>query len=150
MTGISSLLQVLVVEDDLGDVALVESAFSEHSLRSELHHVGDGAEAMAFLHRREPYLDAPRPDLILLDLNMPRMNGHEALRAIKQDPELRSIPVVVLTTSHSEDDILTAYDLGANSYITKPAGFGSFAEAMTGLSRYWTEVVDLPPVAPAA
>ena len=113
----SSLLQVLVVEDDLGDLALVENAFADHRIASTLHHVADGADALAFLRREEPFADAPRPDLILLDLNMPRVDGRQVLDQIKHDDDLRSIPAIVFTTSSAAPDVVSSYRAHANAYV---------------------------------
>ena len=135
-------ITILLADDDADDRELTRLALKEAKHDAELVSVRDGAELLDFLRGREE-----RPHLILLDLNMPRMNGHEALAKIKRDPELRSIPVVILTTSTRDEDISTSYDLGANSFMSKPLGFMSFVDAMRGFSRYWTEIVTLPPVA---
>ena len=119
-TDLGRPIEILLVEDSAGDVRLTREALKDAKVLNTLHVARDGAEAMDFLHRRDGYADAPRPDLILLDLNMPRMNGREALKAIKEDPEIAHIPVVVLTTSDAEKDILKSYSLHANCYITKP------------------------------
>src|SRR3954465_9179308 len=111
------LLQVLIVEDDPGDVALMESAFAEHSIDSTLHHVPDGGEALAFLNRDDPYRDAPRPDLILLDLHMPRGDGRQALIMIKTDDRFKSIPTIVFTTSAADSDVSSSYSAQANAYV---------------------------------
>src|SRR5829696_7688128 len=137
----SQPISVLLVEDDPGDVVLIEEAFEHNKVRNSLKIVGDGVEAMDYL--RAP--GSARPDLVLLDLNMPRKDGREALAEIKSDPELRSIPVVVLTTSSAEEDVVRSYDLGVNSFITKPVTFHGLVEAMKVFSRYWLEIVDLPP-----
>jgi CheY-like chemotaxis protein len=139
-------ITILLAEDDEDDRVLTRAALHEAKHNAVLHTVGDGAELLEYL-RRCGDEDSPRPNLILLDLNMPRMDGHEALAKIKQDPDLRSIPVVVLTTSTAQEDIASSYDLGANSYISKPTGFLSFVDTMRGFARYWTETVELPPVA---
>lgn len=144
MTTDLPLLQVLVVDDDLGDVALMENAFAEHDVRSELHHVSDGAEAMAFLHRESPYLDAPRPDLILLDLNMPRVDGREVLDRIKADNDLKTIPTVVLTTSSSADDILSSYIAHANAYVTKPIDLDDFDRVVMEIRNFYGHTAALP------
>jgi CheY-like chemotaxis protein len=145
-------ITILLADDDEDDRILTRAALLEAKHNAELRTVEDGAELMDYLHRRGRHTDeqdAPVPNLILLDLNMPRMNGHEVLAKIKQDPKLRSIPVVVLTTSTAEEDISASYELGANSYISKPTGFLSFVDAMRNFSRYWTETVELPPAAAA-
>ncbi len=139
-----SLLQVLVVEDDPGDVALVESAFAEHSIRSDLHHVADGAEALAFLRREAPFRDAPRPDLILLDLNMPRVDGREALARIKADDDLKSIPTIVFTTSASTGDVLYSYNANANAYITKPIDLDDYERVVVEIRNFYGHTAALP------
>ncbi|GIF26958.1 two-component system response regulator [Actinoplanes tereljensis] len=137
-------LQVLVVEDDLGDVALVESAFAEHSIPSVLHHVADGAEALAFLHREEPYRDAPRPDLILLDLNMPRVDGRQVLASIKGDDDLGSIPTVVFTTSAAEEDVFSSYNARANAYVTKPLNLDDYDRVLVAIRNFFGHTAALP------
>jgi CheY-like chemotaxis protein len=136
-------ITIVVADDDEDDRFLTREALCEARQDTDVRCVEDGVELLRYLYRD----DSPRPSLILLDLNMPRMNGHEALTRIKQDPELRSIPVVVYTTSKDEQDIAASYDRGANSYIAKPAGHQSISEIMKGISQYWREIVDLPPVA---
>src|SRR5687767_12509547 len=116
-------IEVLLVEDDPGDVLMTQEAFDEHKVRNKLNVVSDGEEALAYLRREGPHADAPRPDLILLDLNLPRVDGRQVLQAIKEDPDLRRIPVVVLTTSGADEDILRSYSLHANAYVTKPVDF---------------------------
>jgi CheY-like chemotaxis protein len=143
-------ITILLADDDEDDRVLTRAALNEAKHDAVLRTVEDGADLLDYLHHRGRHTgdeEAPRPHLILLDLNMPRMNGHEALAKIKQDPELRSIPVVVLTTSTAQEDIASSYDLGANSYMSKPTGFLSFVDAMRSFARYWTETVELPPVA---
>lgn len=144
MTTEVDLLRVLVVEDDLGDVALVESAFDEHSVRTELHHVPDGVEALAFLHRQEQYADAPRPDLILLDLNMPRVDGRQVLAEVKADADLQSIPVVVFTTSNAPEDVLSSYIGHANAYVTKPMDLDEYDRAVAAIRNFFGYTVMLP------
>jgi CheY-like chemotaxis protein len=131
-------ISVLLVEDDPGDVVLIEEAFEHNKVRNRLNVVGDGVEAMEFLRSSE------RPDLVLLDLNLPRMDGREVLAEIKGDPELRSIPVVVLTTSKAEEDILRSYDLHANAYVTKPVDFNRFIEVVRQIDEFFVTVVKLP------
>jgi two-component system response regulator len=138
------LLQVLVVEDDPGDVALVESAFAEHSVHSVLHHVADGGEALAFLNRDEPYGDAPRPDLILLDLNMPRVDGRQALVMIKTDDRFKSIPTIVFTTSSSHSDVSSSYSAQANAYITKPMDLDDYDRVILQIRNFFGHTVTLP------
>jgi CheY-like chemotaxis protein len=137
---------ILLADDDEEDRLMTHDALRDARLKNELRTVNDGVELLDYLKRRGPYADqdAPRPGLILLDLNMPRMDGREALTAIKQDPELRSIPVVVLTTSKAEEDVARTYDLGVNSFISKPVTFLGLVEVMRTFSRYWLEIVDLP------
>jgi CheY-like chemotaxis protein len=141
------MITILLAEDDPDDQKLTRDAFVENRLVNPLDCVEDGEELMDYLHRRGKYSDlrgSPQPGLILLDLNMPRKDGREALKEIKEDPELRRIPIVVLTTSKAEEDILRSYDLGVNSYVTKPVTFKSLVELVKILGRYWFEVVELP------
>ena len=133
-------IEVLLVEDDPGDILLTVEAFEHNKVRNSLKIVGDGVEAMDYLRS-----GAERPDLVLLDLNLPRKDGREVLAEIKSDPALRSIPVVVLTTSKAEEDIYRTYDLGANSFITKPVSFEGLVAVMRDIGRYWIEIVELPP-----
>jgi CheY-like chemotaxis protein len=138
---------ILMADDDEEDRVLTQEALDEAHLANELRFVVDGQDLMDYLHRSGPYAggaDAPRPAIILLDLNMPRKDGREALAEIKSDPDLRQIPVVVLTTSKAEEDILRTYDLGVNSFITKPVTFAGLVEVVRGFSRYWFEIVELP------
>ena len=123
---VGHLIEVLLVEDDPGDVLMTQEAFTDHKLRNNLTVVNDGVEALAYLRREGPYAGATRPDLILLDLNLPRKDGREVLAEIKADPELRLIPVVVLTTSGADDDVVGSYRLHANAYVTKPVDFEAF------------------------
>ena len=138
------MLQVLIVDDDLGDVALMENAFAEHSIRSRLHHAADGAEALAFLRRQEPYQDAPRPDLILLDLNMPRVDGRQVLTEIKADDDLRTIPTIVLTTSSSLSDISASYTAHANAFVTKPINLDEFDRIVIEIRNFYGHTAALP------
>ncbi len=137
-------IDVLLVEDDPGDVLMTREAFADHKLKNVLHVVDNGADAMAFLRQQGPYADAPRPDLVLLDLNLPRMDGREVLQALKEDPELRRIPVVVLTTSESEEDVLRSYSLHANAYVTKPVDFDRFIDVVRQIDEFFVSVVRLP------
>lgn len=140
-------ITILLAEDDADDRLLVREALTESRVVNELRCVEDGEELIDYLHRRGRYADpeeSPRPGLVLLDLNMPRKDGREALREIKADPDLKRIPVVVMTTSKAEEDIFRSYDLGANSYITKPVTFERLVELMKVLGRYWIEFVELP------
>jgi len=138
-------IKILLVEDSPGDVRLTIEAFRDAKIRTSLHSVPDGVEAMAFLRHEEPYADRPRPDIILLDLNMPRMDGREVLAAVKTDPNLKQIPVVVLTTSQAEQDILRSYNLHANCYITKPVDLDQFVDVVRSIESFWLSIVRLPP-----
>jgi CheY-like chemotaxis protein len=138
---------ILLAEDDPDDRVLLRDALTEGRLSNDLRCVEDGEELMDYLRHRGRYTRrdaAPRPGIILLDLNMPRKDGREALKEIKADPDLRRIPVVVLTTSRAEEDVFHSYDLGANSFVTKPVTFQSLVDVMKTLGRYWLEVVELP------
>jgi CheY-like chemotaxis protein len=138
---------ILMADDDADDRMLAKDALEECRLANNLHFVEDGEELMDYLNRRGKYRElvgSPRPGLILLDLNMPKKDGREALREIKDDPELRRIPIVVLTTSKADEDILRSYDLGANSFISKPVTFESLVTLMKTLGKYWFEIVELP------
>jgi chemotaxis family two-component system response regulator Rcp1 len=138
-------IEILMVEDNPGDVRLTVEALKEGKVRNNFHTVEDGVEAMSFLRRQGRYAEAPRPDLILLDLNLPKMNGREVLAEIKEDPELRRIPVVILTVSKAEQDILKSYNLHANCYITKPVDLDQFLEVVKSIENFWLTVVMLPP-----
>lgn len=138
-------IEILMVEDNPGDVRLTVEALREGKVRNNLHTAADGVEAMAFLRRQGSYAEAPRPDLILLDLNLPKMNGREVLAEIKEDPELRRIPVVILTVSKAEQDILKSYNLHANCYITKPVDLDQFLSVVKSIEDFWLTVVMLPP-----
>jgi CheY-like chemotaxis protein len=137
-------IEVLLVEDDPGDVLLTKEAISEHKVNDRLEVVSDGEEAMAYLRREGPHAGAPRPDLILLDLNLPRKSGLEVLEDIKADPDLRSIPVVILTTSEADEHILRSYDLHANAYVTKPVDFDQFVRIVRQIDDFFVSVVKLP------
>jgi CheY-like chemotaxis protein len=142
------MISIVLADDDPDDRKLTQEAFMENRLANDFHTVEDGEELLDYLHRRgkyEPLKNDPLPGLILLDLNMPRKDGREALKEIKLHPDLRRIPIVVLTTSKAEEDILRSYDLGVNSYVTKPVTFKSLVELIKVLGRYWFEVVELPP-----
>jgi CheY-like chemotaxis protein len=137
----------LIAEDDPDDRLLIKEAFQESLVSNSVYFVEDGVELLNYLRWQDKYNDpaeAPTPDLILLDLNMPRKDGREALAEIKSDPNLRYIPVVVLTTSKAEEDIMRSYDIGAASYITKPVTFDGLVEAIKGLGQYWVQIVRLP------
>jgi two-component system, chemotaxis family, response regulator Rcp1 len=137
-------IEVLLVEDSPGDVRLTREAFKDAKVHINLHVASDGHEAMAFLSRKEEYASVPRPDLILLDLNLPKKDGREVLTEIKESPTLKSIPVVILTTSAAEADILRSYQLHANCYITKPVGLNGFLEVIKSIDSFWLSVVKLP------
>jgi CheY-like chemotaxis protein len=140
---------ILLADDDEEDRMLACDALAESRVSNDIKCVTDGEDLMDYLHRRgkhSPPAEAPRPGLILLDLNMPKKDGREALREIKSDPELRHIPVVVLTTSKAEEDIYSSYESGASSFISKPVTFDGLVELMKGLGRYWFEIVDLPAI----
>jgi len=138
-------IEVLLVEDNPGDVRLTREAFKGGKIANELHVAMDGVEAIAYLRKEAPYQQATRPDLILLDLNLPKKDGREVLAEIKTDTTLKRIPVVVLTTSKAEEDILRTYDLHANSYITKPVDMDQFQQVVRSIEEFWFSVVRLPP-----
>jgi len=138
------MIHVLLVEDDPGDVIITREAFAENKVRNQLSVVTDGVKALQFLRREAEFGDAPRPDLILLDLNLPRMDGHEVLANIKSDLDLQRIPVVVLTTSDAEEDVLRSYELHANAYVTKPVDFQRFLSVVRQIDDFFVTVVKLP------
>lgn len=135
---------ILLVEDNPGDVRLTQEALKENKVRNNLSVVEDGLEAMAFLHQAGKYADAPRPDLVLLDLNLPKKDGREVLAEIKEDPNLKHIPIVVLTTSKAEEDIIKSYNLHANCYITKPVDLEQFITIVKSIEDFWLTIVKLP------
>ena len=137
-------VDVLLVEDDPGDVLMTREAFEFYKIGNTLHVVTDGEQAVQFLRRRGPFADAPRPGLILLDVNLPRLSGLEVLADLKEDPELRLIPVVMLTTSQAEEDILRSYELHANAYVSKPVDFEHFIEAIRQIDDFFLTLVQLP------
>lgn len=137
-------IDILLVEDNPGDVGLVREALAEGKVCNKLHVASDGVEALKFLRGQGDHADAPCPDLILLDLNLPKMNGREVLHEIKSDPYLKTIPVVILTSSKEEEDICRSYADHANCYVTKPAGFDSFLNAVRSIEDFWFSVVKLP------
>jgi CheY-like chemotaxis protein len=137
-------VMIMLADDDPDDRFLVKEAFEESNLLNPLLTVEDGEQLMDYLHQKNGYENAQRPSLILLDLNMPRKSGFEALSEIKSDPELRRIPVVILTTSKAEEDIVRSYDLGVNSFIVKPVTFESLVEKVIELNKYWFQIVELP------
>ena len=139
-------MHILLAEDDENDVRITLRAIDKGELETSVSVVRDGQEALDFLRRVDPYGGAHRPDLVLLDMNLPKLNGMEVLRAAKGDPELRVIPILMLTTSQRQEDVATAYALGANAFITKPIRFARFVEVIRELATYWSEVARVPPV----
>jgi chemotaxis family two-component system response regulator Rcp1 len=139
------VIDILLVEDNPGDVRLAQEALKESKVRNKLFVVEDGVEAMAFLHREGKYADSPRPDLILLDLNLPRKSGREVLAEVKTNEDFKRIPVVVLTVSRAEEDIIRCYNHHANCYITKPLDFNQFMEVTKSIEEFWLNIVKLPP-----
>jgi len=138
------IVDVLLVEDDPGDILMTREAFQHHKIQNKLHVVTDGEQALQFLRQTGEYTGAPRPDLILLDLNLPRRSGHEVLAELKEDPQLRIIPVVILTTSQAEEDILRSYSLHANAYVSKPVDFERFMDVIRQIDNFFVTVVKLP------
>lgn len=137
-------IEILLVEDSLGDARLTIEALKENKVLNQIHHVTDGVEAMKFLYNQGQYSKVLRPDLILLDLNMPKMDGREVLEKIKKDENLKRIPVVVLTTSQAEEDILKSYDLNANCFVTKPVDLDQFMEVIKSIKNFWLSIVKYP------
>jgi CheY-like chemotaxis protein len=137
-------IEILLVEDNPGDVRLTQEAFRQNKIRNKLNVVNDGEQALAYLRRQGPYAGVARPGLILLDLNLPRVDGREVLAQIKSDPELRHIPVVILTTSQAEEDIVKSYALHANCYISKPVDLERFMQVVKEVEHFWLSVVNLP------
>lgn len=138
-------IEILLVEDNPGDARLAVEALKDSKLHNNLHHVKDGVEAMAYLRREDGYAEVPVPDLVLLDLNLPRKDGREVLAEIKDDPELRLIPVVVMSTSGAERDLVKSYDLHANAYVVKPMDLDRFVEIVQSIQDFWFTIVKLPP-----
>lgn len=138
-------VEILLVEDNQPDVELTMEALEENKVRNNLHVVSDGEAAMDFLYRRGLYSEAPRPDLVLLDLNLPRKDGREVLAEVKADEGLKTIPVVILTTSQAEEDILRSYQLQANCYVTKPVKLSEFIKVVQSIDNFWLSIVELPP-----
>ena len=141
----SQPIEVLLVEDDPGDVLMTQEAFADYKVANTLTVVTNGEDAIAYMRKLGRFADVPTPDLVLLDLNLPRRNGREVLRDIKDDPDLRRIPIVVLTTSEAEEDVLAAYDLHANAYVRKPVDFEQFVSAVRAIDDFFITVVRLPP-----
>ena len=144
MRIIGKPVEILLVEDNEGDVGLIEEVFEEAKIKNKLHIAKDGEEAMLYLRGKEKFSGSPRPDIIILDLNLPNKDGREVLREIKEDENLQNIPVIVLTTSNAEKDILGAYGLRANAYITKPLDFDQFIKVVGSIENFWLEIVRLP------
>jgi len=142
----SRIIELLLVEDNPGDVRLTRETLKDSKIKVELNVVEDGVEALAFLRREGKYAKAPRPDLILLDLNLPRKDGREVLAEIKQDPDLRRIPVIIMTISSAEEDILRSYNLHANAYVTKPLNLEQFGRITRAIEDFWFTIVKLPPM----
>lgn len=145
MRDIGKLVDILLIEDNPGDVRMTQEVLKESKILNKMYVIEDGVEAMAFLRREGKYANAPRPDLILLDLNLPRKDGHEVLAEVKSDDGLKRIPVVVLTISEAEDDILKSYDLHGNCYIIKPIDFKGFIKVVKSIEDFWLTIVNLPP-----
>jgi CheY-like chemotaxis protein len=145
MEKMGRAVQMLLVEDNLGDIRLTKETLRDAKVMVNLHVVGDGVEAMAFLRKEGKHANAPRPDLVLLDLNLPKKDGREVLAEMKQDPDLRRIPVVILTISNGQEDILKSYNLHANAYVTKPLNLVQFAKIVKAIEDFWFTVVKLPP-----
>ncbi|MDP1793294.1 MAG: response regulator [Acidimicrobiales bacterium] len=137
-------IEVLLVEDDPGDVLMTQEAFADYKIANRLSVVTNGEDAISYMRKQGRYADAVTPDLVLLDLNLPRRNGREVLREIKQDPELRHVPVVILTTSEAEEDVLASYQLHANAYVRKPVDFDQFVAAVRAIDDFFITVVRLP------
>jgi len=144
MKIIDKPVEILLVEDNEGDVGLIEEVFEEAKIRNNIHVAEDGEEAVLYLRGEGKFSGSPRPDIILLDLNLPKKDGREVLKEIKEDNNLKNIPVVILTTSNAEKDILRAYDLHANAYITKPLDFDQFIKVVGSIENFWLEIVNLP------
>jgi len=142
---LATIIEILLVEDNEGDARLAIEALKEAKVKNQLHWVKDGEEALAFLRREGEYADAPRPDVVLLDLNLPKVDGREVLAAVKADPDLKRIPIVILTVSQAEEDIIKSYNLHANCYITKPLDLDQFMRVVRAIESFWLSIVKLPP-----
>ncbi len=145
MTMTDQSVQILLVEDNAADVRLTQEVFRDGAMVNDLHIARDGVEAMDFLHHQDAFADSERPDLVILDLNMPRKDGREVLAEMRADPALRSIPVAVLTTSERDEDVAASYELGANCFITKPVSLDGFIEVVHAIEAFWLSMVRLPP-----
>ncbi|MFB6299085.1 MAG: response regulator [Halobacteriales archaeon] len=145
MTTTGQPVEVLLAEDNPGDARLTEKAFDQGNILNNLHIVEDGVKTMQFLRQEDEYREKPRPDLVLLDLNMPKKDGWDVLEEIKEDPNLARIPVIVLTSSEAEEDIVKSYELQANAYLTKPVDFQGFLNIVHGFEEFWLSVVKMPP-----
>lgn len=145
MNGYGQAVEILLVEDNEGDARLAKEALRDSKIRNTIHHVSDGEAAIAFLRREGPFHHAPRPDLVLLDLNLPRKDGREVLADVKADEDLKRIPVVILTVSSAEEDVLRSYNLHANCYITKPLDLAQFMKVVHSIEDFWLTIVKLPP-----
>lgn len=143
-TSLGRPADFLLVEDNPGDVRLTQEALKSHKVKNNLHVVTDGEEAMAFLRRQGKYENAPRPDIILLDLNLPKKDGREVLAEIKSDPDLKTIPVVIITSSEAEQDVIRSYNLNANCYVTKPVNLDQFIKVVQSINDFWLTIVKLP------
>ncbi len=141
----ATIIEILLVEDNEGDARLAIEALKEAKVKNQLHWVKDGEEALAFLRQEGQYADAPRPDVVLLDLNLPKVDGREVLAAVKADPDLKRIPIVILTVSQAEEDIIKSYNLHANCYITKPLDLEQFMRVVSAIESFWLSIVKLPP-----
>lgn len=139
-------IDILLVEDNPGDVRLTQEAFRDGRINNTLHVVTDGKEALDFLYRRGEYSDAPCPNIVLLDLNLPRMDGHEVLAEIRDDPEFNHVPVIILTSSEAQEDVIQSYELQSNAYLTKPVAPDEFVDLVRTFEEFWLTLVRLPPV----
>jgi CheY-like chemotaxis protein len=144
MVNVYRPVEILLVEDNAGDVGLIEEVFEEAKIKSSLHVAGDGEEAMLYLHGEGKFSGFPRPDIVLLDLNLPKKDGREVIKEMKEDKNLHNIPVIVLTTSNAENDVLRVYNLHANAYVTKPIDFDQFMKVVGSIENFWLEIAQLP------
>jgi CheY-like chemotaxis protein len=144
MVNVYRPVEILLVEDNAGDVGLIEEVFEEAKIKSSLHVAGDGEEAMLYLHGEGKFSGFPRPDIVILDLNLPKKDGREVIKEMKEDKNLHNIPVIVLTTSNAENDVLRVYNLHANAYVTKPIDFDQFMKVVGSIENFWLEIAQLP------